>query len=246
MKRFLSGLAAVAGFTIAAFAAGNPGAPMPLSAASAELTAAWVESAHIDLNWRNRAEDAVGVFVEYGNPGTPDFILLTIGRPAMTTFRHRNVAPDTTFLYRVRPYFGPISNVAAIATGRSAASGVNREGDGPLPPDAGADAGRAPRHSLRRAQPAAAPAELAAKLGASPTTVELRWKDCASDEDGYLVEMMPEGERDFKISALLPPDATSYRMTGLAAETPYAFRVRAFFHRDSSAVAQVTTPPRES
>lgn len=243
MKHSLHRWALAAGLALIGATGAHANSPPSERPAPVDLTATWTDSAHVDLRWQNRATDAVGVFVEYGNPGIPDFIVLTIGRPAMTAFRHRNVAPETTFLYRIRPYFGPASAVVSIVTGRATSGGMEREGDGPLA-SSGASAVGAAQQSLRHAPSAAAPAELTVKPGLAPTTVELRWQDRAADEDGYLVEMVQGPGQDFKISALLPPDATSYRMTGLAGETAHAFRVRAFFRGEASNVAQVTTPPR--
>ncbi|HXF10441.1 MAG TPA: fibronectin type III domain-containing protein, partial [Desulfuromonadaceae bacterium] len=77
---------------------------------------------------------------------------------------------------------------------------------------------------------------------ASPTTADLRWNDRATGEDGYLVEVAGADDKEFKICALLPANATSFRKTQLPAETKCRFRVRAFFYGDSSNLATAITP----
>ena len=55
----------------------------------------------------------------------------------------------------------------------------------------------------------AAPGNVTVALSLSTSAV-LRWEDRASDEDGYLVEVSAEPEKDFKICALLPPNTSPH------------------------------------
>ena len=66
------------------------------------------------------------------------------------------------------------------------------------------------------------------------------WVDNASDEEGYLIEVRPEGAADWDVAMMLDPDVTSVGLTALPAERRASFRVRAYFHGASSNVAHRT------
>ena len=102
---------------------------------------------------------------------------------------------------------------------------------------------RLPKYSIRKRQTfaLATPTDLAANLS-SPTSVDLHWKDHASAEDGYLLEVSRHPNREFVPCALLPARAASFRKTGLPPETKCYFRVRAFFYGKPSDQASVTIP----
>ncbi len=72
--------------------------------------------------------------------------------------------------------------------------------------------------------PPAAPTNLSAS--ASNTTINLAWTDNASNELGYKVERKTDGT--FTEVAVIGPNAQSYADFGLAAQTTYTYRVRAY------------------
>jgi hypothetical protein len=221
--------------------------PEPASAATAfappaDLTATLRNASDIDLRWRPSTTEPGGYWIEFATPGA-DFVKLGAVWPETTTFRHAALAAETTFIYRIRPFFGRVSNLATITTG-SAPAAAPSEVEGPLeePGSAPASGGPGPTKSIRSTLTIAdaAPGDLATTLR-SPTSVDLRWGDHATDEDGYLVEFSQD-QRDFKICALLPPNITSFRKAALPPNTKLYFRVRAFFYAEPSKLVSVTTP----
>jgi hypothetical protein len=177
--------------------------------------------------------------------GDEDFTLLDAVWRGTTVLRHSDVAPETTFGYRVRNFFGRPSDVVEIVTGAAPREGAPQPEEGPLgatPPLARPAVQRSLKTTATIAE--ARPAGLTAILSAAsaPTSVDLRWTDRASDEDGYLAEMAVGPDTEFTLIALLPPDTTSFRKVGLTARTRHRFRVRAHFLGPPSNVATVTTP----
>ena len=80
------------------------------------------------------------------------------------------------------------------------------------------------------------------------STVNLAWTDTSGNEDGFTVQRCQgAGCTDFVTVATMPVGASSYGDTGLAAETSYSYRVRAFNGAGTSAwaetSAQTEAPP---
>jgi hypothetical protein len=92
----------------------------------------------------------------------------------------------------------------------------------------------------------AAPTNLIATAN-SPISVTLQWIDESTDEDGFKIEQQAPG--GWMQIAQLGTDVTTTTITGLAPNTPYAFRARAYNADGNSAysnTANVTTPPEEA
>jgi titin len=91
--------------------------------------------------------------------------------------------------------------------------------------------------------PPTAPSSLSANAP-SHDRVDLSWSDNAGDESGYRVERSTDGV-NFSEIATLGANTTSYADTGVAASTPYDYRVRAYNGAGNSGysnTASVTTP----
>lgn len=221
---------------------GEPAAFAPPSQLTAELT----NDDSIVLHWKNNSTADGGNWVEFATPGSQYVQLKAFLSDAnSTSFAHRRVAPVTTFVYHIQPFFGRTSQPVAITTGVPT-NNAPVLGEGPITSTNANPSAEKPRqYSLRsmRTFAQAGPRDLKATLS-SPTSVDLHWQDCASDEDGYLVEIAPEATGKFQICALLPPDTTSFRQTGLPPKTKCLFRVRAYFNGRPSETASVTTPAR--
>ena len=177
--------------------------------------------------------------------GDEEFMLLDAVWRGTTVLRHPDVAPETTYSYRVRNFFGRPSDVVEIVTGAAPREGAAQLEEGPLgttPPLArpAVQSSLKTTATIAEARPAALTAILSA--ASAPTSVDLRWIDRASDEDGYLAEMAVGPDTEFKLIALLPPNTTSFRKVALTPETSHRFRVRAHFLGPPSNVAGVTTP----
>jgi hypothetical protein len=241
MKNISSG--PFAGLLLLGFAAGCA-APSPQEAnarafaAPTHLTATLVDPLNIDLKWKDNATAEAGYFVEYSPEANGEFVIIDALPPNSTHYRHPRLLPQTRFVYRVRPYFGKSSNVAEIKTGKEAPQqDVAPEllnDPPPLPP--------ASKQSLRSAATiaAAAPTDLVAFL-IPPAGAKLRWVDHASDADGYLLEIKPEWESDFKVSSFLAATNSSLVSYNFPFESKFQLRVRAFFYGQPSNTAEQTT-----
>lgn len=212
--------------------AADSGSSLPPSLLRASL----VSPTRIALAWQHQAPEPAGYWIEFTTPGA-DFVKLDVAWPERTTFSHEDLAPDTTFMYRLVPFFGRASAVITVVSGRAGAAPLEPEGPLAQPgPSSGV-----PGRSLRSAAMAeAAPDDLTVTLTA-PTTAVLRWSDRAADEDGFLVELA-QGEEPFQVCALLPPDSSSFRKVMLPPQKELRFRVRAFFLGPPSPVASAATP----
>jgi hypothetical protein len=204
-----------------------------------DLRATLVDDQHVDLQWTYNATAPGGAFVEVKLGPDEDFTMLDAVWAGMSTYRHPDVAPDTRFLYRIHSFFGRPSDPVVVDTGKKGAADQD-QAEGPLDDSGGAP----PRTSGNRQTsfaPETAPGGLTAQLS-SGTGVELHWRDRATGEDGYLVELSEGASKAYRIGALLPPDSTSFRKTALPERTRCTFRVRAYFYGPSSNLAEVLTP----
>lgn len=220
--------------------------PVPFAGPTG-LTASYA-SPDIILTWKNNATETGGNIVEFNMNPKDEFFMLDFTPADVTRFRHENVAPETSFNYRLHPFFGRVSELATITTGEVPEEGApNSELEGPLPAEGPSTAVPAGQQSSIRTEAtftSATPAHLTA-VQASPTSIDLRWEDRASDEDGYLLEISAGTPDDFKACALLPPDTTSFKKIFLEPETKCYFRVRAFFYGKPTDPVTVVTPPEK-
>lgn len=200
-------------------------------AAPTQLTAMLASPTDIDLAWNNNATKAAGYFVEYQPEADAKYIIITALPPGATAYRHPHLLPRTRFVYRIVPFFGLASNTAEIET--------KRGGHASNPPET-------PEMKIKKSIrdtktfAAAAPTDLQATF-VPPNGVTLKWNDHASDADGYLVEIKPEWNRDFKVSAFIAPGSTSVTSYGFPVGKKFSFRVRAFFYGQPSNLALQTT-----
>jgi hypothetical protein len=71
--------------------------------------------------------------------------------------------------------------------------------------------------------------------------VRISWTDNASDEDGYLLEIKPRGEPQYRVVAVVDPDSTFTELSILPAERGAAYRIRAYYKGTPSNLAHRTT-----
>jgi hypothetical protein len=206
-------------------------------AAPTELTATLADPIDIDLNWKNNATRAAGYLVEYSPNADNDFVTVAAVPAGVTTYRHPNLIPQTRFVFHVLPYFGESSNVAGITTGKKGPQqALPSEKDGP--PASSSD----PKYSVRSVSTLAqaAPTDLKVTL-IPPVAVKLDWKDHASDEDGYIVEIKSDPDSDFRVWGFLDKGTSTVTTYNLPYQTRLSFRVRAFFYGKPSNLAEQTT-----
>jgi len=210
-------------------------------ASPTELSAALTNGNHVILHWKNNATADGGVWIEYTTPGY-DWIQLDAfaSDENATQFLHADLAPQTKFIYRLQPYFGRPTKPVEITTGDST-NGTSRFSDGPISSTNQYSSGKKVSIRSLNTFAQAMPRDLTVMLS-SPTSVDLHWKDCASDEDGYLLEISARSDGGFAPCALLPANATSFRKTALPLKTKIYFRVRAFFYGKSSDSVFATIP----
>lgn len=221
--------------------AAAPGPGAPAFASPTELTGSF-RSPDTVLHWKNHAAADGGTIVEFNLMPPEEYTILAFLPPATDSFHHEDVAENTRFHYRLRPFFGRPSPIATITTGKIPQTDTsNLEQEGPLPDGTAGTSTiqRSIRSMATFAQ--AAPTDLTAAR-ASPTSIDLRWHDCASDEDGYLLEISVGAPDDFQVCALLPRDTTSFKKIFLQPDTSCYFRVRAFFYGAPTEPVTVTTP----
>jgi len=203
-----------------------------------QLTAKLADPIDIDLKWKDNATAEAGYFVEYSPEANNEFVIITALPPGSTRYRHPHLLPQTRFVFRVRPYFGPASNTAEVTTGK----------EGPQQPPSEAEIAdtnspaTGAKVSLRSLSTfaAGAPTGLRATL-IPPAGVKLDWVDHASDADGYLLEIKPEWSKDFVVSAFFEPHATTLTTYNFPNKTRFTFRVRPFFYGQPSNLAEQTT-----
>ena len=214
------------------------GADAEAFAAPTKLSARLVDPINIDLKWKDNSTAAAGYFVEYSPEANNEFIIIEALPPKTTHYRHPHLLPQTRFVYRVRPYFGPASNTAEIRTGKE---GPQQAPNPELLKESPA-AETENQKSIRSVQTVAeaAPTDLTATL-VPPAGVRLQWKNHASDADGYLLEIKPEWGSEFKVSAFLSSNATSLVTYNFPFDTKFIFRVRPFFYGQPSNLAEQTT-----
>jgi surface antigen len=207
-------------------------------AAPTHLTATLATPVDIDLQWQNNAASAAGSFVEYSPYANGEFVIITALPPDATKYRHAHLLPDTRFVFRIVPYFGPASGVAEIKTGKRGAQ------QSPTPAEM-ADTNspavgiKKSIHSMKSFAKAA-PADFRATF-IPPAGVKLDWVDHAADADGYLVEIKPDWGSRFQVSAFLPAHSTTLATYGFPFDSTFQFRVRPFFYGQPSNVAGQTT-----
>lgn len=220
-------------------ASGNPETAF---ASPTELTATVTNGNDVVLHWKNNAAADGGVWVEYTTPGY-EYIKLNAfaSDDDVTSFLHQNLAPGTTFIYHILPFFGRPTKTVEVTTGIASSNEESVAVEGPIVATNKISSGEK-KYSIRSLQifDKAAPTDLTAALS-SPTGVDLHWQDHASDADGCLLEVSARADGDFVPCALLPPDATGFRKTGLPSKTKCYFRVRSFFYGKPSDTVSVTT-----
>jgi len=196
----------------------KPTAPL----APANLAATTVSNTKINLTWEDKAtnEDSFKIDRKLGATGA--FAPIAVLGANVTAFADTGLAPNTGYFYRVR------------AKNSGGSSGYSN--------DAGATT--LPNRPL-------APLNLKA-VTVSQTQINLTWADSAKNEIGFKLERAstssaqgsPAG--DYVQIAVLGANIKNYSDTGLAQDTEYFYRVRAYNsggHSDYSAVAGAITLP---
>jgi murein tripeptide amidase MpaA len=190
-----------------------------LPADPSNLTASAASASQINLAWTDGSANELGFKIERcAGAGCANFTQVATVAANATSYANTGLAGSTTYSYRVRAY--------------------NGAGDSGYTNTASATTPAAP------ALPAA-PTNLSA-AAISRSQINLAWTDNATNEDGYKIERCKGSTcTSFSQIATVGANTTAYSNTGLAKNTTYRYRVRAYNASGNSAysnIASATTP----
>ena len=224
---------------------------------SIRLTTKLTSPTDIWVSWIDPAADkAAGHIVEFASEPTGPYVVLEYALPSTTTHHHPDIQPGSTFVYRVRPFYGPASNpvdVVLPSTLSDAQYAKRMEADEDFNwahPETRPE-GTVTRGRIRDENPAvqaeAAPTDLESKL--MPITVSgflLTWTDHSSDEEGFFIEQRLEGARDFRVVAITDKDVNKFGYALKPPDRKAQFRVRAFYYGKPSSLETLQTPSEKA
>ena len=186
--------------------------PRPSETDAIRLTASMVSPVDIALEWHDPATNVAGHILEYTNhPGKEEYVPLGFFPPNHTKFIHPRLIPETKFYYRVRPYYGPVSDPVEVSLPKEltaeayAAAYALPEDYQWAPPATLPESSNVTKNSLRNtATPAdAAPSNLKAELATNTVSgFKLTWTDRSTDEEGFFLET--EARRQLGIFGVCP------------------------------------------
>jgi fibronectin type 3 domain-containing protein len=163
-----------------------------------DLEAVSISTSKIKLTWEDESDNEDGFKIERKKSGGSYSQIATVGKN-VTSYTNSGLANDTRYYYRVRAY-----NEAGNSSYSNEASAVT--GDDEDKPDR--------------------PRDLEA-VSISTSKIKLTWEDESDNEDGFKIERKKSGGSYSQI-ATVGRNVTSYTNSGLANDTRYYYRVRAY------------------
>jgi hypothetical protein len=194
---------------------GCGGPPPPPPNAPSNLTATAVSSSQINLAWTDNSTDETGFKIERcQNAGCSNFAEIAQVGANVTTYSNTGLTASTTYGYRVR------------ATNGGGDSGYSNTAEATT--------------QATQTVPAA-PSNLTA-TAVSISQINLSWTDNSNNEDGFKIERCQGGScTNFAQIAQVGANVTTFNNTGLARNTRYRYRVRAFNAVGNSAYSNIAT-----
>jgi titin len=182
------------------------------------LTATVVSKSQINLAWQDNSSNESNFVIERKilQGGTGTYAQIAVLGANLTSFNDTGLSANTMYCYRVR------------AVNAGGASDYSNEACGTTLPNA-----------------PAAPSNLAATVS-SKSQINLTWQDNSTNEDSFKIERKTGSAGTYKQIAKVAKNVTSFSSTGLSANTPYFFRVRAYNRGGNSGYsneASATTLP---
>ncbi len=171
-------------------------------AAPTNLVATAISTSQINLAWTDNATNETGFKIERcTGAGCSTFTQIATVGANVISYSDTGLSASTTYTYRVRA-----TNASGDSDYSNTASATTQAP--PTTPDA--------------------PTNLVA-TATSRTQINLAWKDNATNETGFKIERC-KGSRctNFTQIATVGASVTTYTNTGLAANTSYRYRVRAY------------------
>ncbi len=187
-----------------------------LPAAPTGLTAAAINSRRVDLAWADHSGGETGFKIERRVSPSDPWVVVGTSSANVTAYEDRQVREETTYYYRVLAY-----NIGGDSAPSSVASATT------------------PILTI----PEAPSGLLAAAV--SSFIIDLSWTDNSYDEDGFRVERKTGAGGTWAQVASVGPDVAAHRDPGLAEDTTYVYRVRAYNDAGESSYsneASETTP----
>jgi fibronectin type 3 domain-containing protein len=176
------------------------------------LTATALSSSQIRLNWVDTNPSEAGYSVERSLSSTSGFAQIASLAANTTTYTSTGLAAGTTYYYRVR---GSAKNGTYSTYSNVASARTTSTAPTPIAPS-----------NLASASP-------------SSSQITLAWTDNSTNETGFRVERAPASAGPWTYIGATA--ATGYGDSGLAAGTPYYYRVQAYNTSGNSAYSNTTT-----
>jgi len=178
------------------------------------LAATAVSSNRINLAWTDNSGNETGFKIER-KTSAGAYAEIGTARPNATSISDSSgLSPNSQYFYRMRGY--NLTNASDYSNEANATT----SGDAHPSPNA--------------------PGNLTA-TAASSSQINLAWADSSSDESSFQIERGASASGPFALNATVVPNATAYSNTGLAANTPYFYRVRATNVNGNSAYTNVAS-----
>ncbi|MEU8859765.1 fibronectin type III domain-containing protein [Streptomyces umbrinus] len=219
--------------------AGHPVAGKADAASGVVLNAERTTPTDIDLRWRGGGSGASGHVLEFATEESGPYTVLQYLPPQVTSYRHPDLIPNTTFFYRLRAFHGPASKPVSVTLpkGELTAADENSSHDW-LP--ARKDPQRTVPGRPLRSTGAGAPTGFKATVKHA-NGILFTWTDRASDEAGFLLESRTRTGSAYEPVVVLDPDVNSTGLITLPTEKEASYRVRAFTYGERSNVVRLTT-----
>jgi Calcineurin-like phosphoesterase/Fibronectin type III domain len=182
---------------------------VPTLNAPTSLSASVVSTDRIDLTWTDNSEGEDGFKVEQSTDGLSFSQVATVG-PNVNSYANTGLQAATTYYYRVRAFtYDRDSGYSNLASATTTMG---------IP---------------------AGPTLLSASAGGS-SQINLTWTDNATNESGFQIQRCAgAGCTNFQEIAETAANINAYSNTGLAANTTYRYRVRAFNDSGDSSFTNV-------
>ncbi|MGA3008489.1 MAG: fibronectin type III domain-containing protein [Opitutaceae bacterium] len=233
---------------VAGFSPASRGGSTPDS--TIHLSATLISPVDVALEWKDTAPGAAGHTIEYATDPNGPYIVLSFCPPNQTKYTHPRLMPQTTFYYRVRPIYGPVSNTVVVTLPKDLSDATyatryaqpeDYSWSGPkLLPDAVPIA----KKSIRNPATAAQGAPLNLKATFVPITVsafQLTWTICSSDEEGFMLETKDANNSEFTVAGLIPPKINAFGWALHPPQREVSYRLRAYYYGTPSNLVRETT-----
>ncbi|MBP2325233.1 hypothetical protein JOF56_005618 [Kibdelosporangium banguiense] len=201
------------------------------------LTATLTTPTNIDLAWHATDPAAAGQVVEYATEPNGTYTILGYLPPAGTKYRHPDLIPQTPFYYRIRPYYGTASAPVELTLPPGEFEENPNEDEDWVKPKT-LPGGPADKTVVKDAK--GTPANFTVTI-VHANGVKFTWEDRTSDEEGFLLEIKPDGAPDFVVSGVLDPDVNAFGMVTLPNEKKATYRVRPYRFGEPTNTAHQTT-----